>query len=140
MQVIYISSLIKIFQQPLTVCRYEDIQTHKTIVFFHLWLNQFSFYISYYALQKPSALGTLVPEDINNFHNFVSSLLILSTADVQFPPPSSLLYFLPNNAIHVFKAQLRMQILWEIFPNFSVYTLPTYSIMLAYLSENSRNS
>ena len=60
-------------------------------------------------------------------------------ADVQFPPPSFLLYFLPNNATHVFKAQLRMQILWEIFPNFSVYTLPSYS-MLAYLSENSRNS
>ena len=78
------------------------------------------FYISYYTLQKPSALGTLVPEDINNFHNFVSSLFILSTADVQFPPPSSLVYFLPNNATHIFKAQLRMQILWEIFPNFSV--------------------
>ena len=97
-------------------------------------------YISYYALQKPSALGTLVPEDIGSFHNYVSSLFTLSSADIQFPPPSSLLYFLPNNATHIFKAQLRIQTLWEILPSFSVYTLPSFSIMLDYLSENSRNS
>lgn len=33
MQVIYISSLIKIFQLPLIVFRYENIQTHKNTVF-----------------------------------------------------------------------------------------------------------
>lgn len=90
------------------------------------------------ALQNAYAQITLVPEYINNFHNYVPFLFILSAAGVQFPP-LPLCHIFCIIMLLIFQGSTKNPNPLRSSPYFLNIAIFFTMTLLVYLSENEGN-